>query len=166
MNIPNRIQLLVPHCSNSNFMELRDRRVNCGLWPHPAAQLLPSTGRIGPDSPAVPLKMKKILAALILIGTPIAYASTYRGVIHEIRIAALATGDTRVSVLTSGTTDCSAGSTTNGWYSFEYSSRASTGAAWLAMLLSARALQASIVIHGAATCDGSGMEKISEIDLP
>lgn len=130
--------------------------------------LLPSIlcGRIGHDSPADLLKMKKILTALILIGMPTAYASTYHGVIHQIRIAAVATGDTRVSVLTSGATDCSAGSTTNGWYSFEYSSRASTGAAWLAALLSAKALQASIVIHGTGTCDGSGMEKISAIDLP
>lgn len=97
---------------------------------------------------------------------PTAYASTYHGVVHEIRIAAVSSGDTRVSVLTSGTTDCSAGNALNHWYSFEYSSRATTGAAWLAALLSAKALQANIVIHGTGVCDASGMEDISAIDIP
>jgi hypothetical protein len=110
--------------------------------------------------------MKKLLAALILISVPTAYASTYHGVIHEIRIAAASSGDTRVSVLTSGTTNCGATSANNSWYSFEYSSRASTGAAWLAALLSAKALQASIIIIGTSSCDASGMEEISAIDLP
>lgn len=123
-------------------------------------------GNIGHSPPGVLLKMKELLGAVILISMPTAYASTYHGVIHEIRITAASSGDTRVSVLTSGTTDCSASSANNHWYSFEYSSRASTGAAWLAALLSAKALQASIIINGTGTCDAFGMEEISAIDLP
>jgi len=110
--------------------------------------------------------MKKILVCLILVGVSTAYASTYRGIIHEIRIATTSSGAARVSVLTSGTTDCRVGGTNSQWYSFEYSSGTGPGAAWLAALLSAKVTQASVVIHGTGICDASGMEKLSEIDLP
>jgi hypothetical protein len=110
-------------------------------------------------------KMQKIATLAFLIGMSTAYASTYHGVIHEIRIAATSSGGTRVSVLSSGTTDCGPGNAINHWYSFEYSPTG-PGAAWLAALLSAKITQASIIIQGTGTCDASGMETVSSIDLP
>lgn len=107
--------------------------------------------------------MKKLLLGLVFIGVSIAYASTYHGIVQEIRIAASSSGGTRVSVLTSGTTDCHDGD--SHWYSFEYS-RTGPGSAWLAALLSAKVSGETVVIHGASACDGSGMERVIAIDLP
>ncbi len=50
--------------------------------------------------------MKRLLANLILLNISTAYASTYHGVVQQIRIAATSAGGTRVSILTSATTDC------------------------------------------------------------
>jgi hypothetical protein len=104
--------------------------------------------------------MKKLLACLFLFGLPNAYASTYYGAIQGMRIAAAPAGSTRVSVLTSGRTDCRVG----GWYYFEYS-KTGPGTAWLAALLSARVTQERVAIQGTAACDKSGMEGVAEIDV-
>lgn len=106
--------------------------------------------------------MKKVLSALIFISVSAAYASNYRGMVHEIRISASSAGGTRVSVLTSGTTDCR--DNYNHWYSFEYL-KTGPGSAWLAALLSAKVAGETVVIHGAGTCN-DGMERVTEIDLP
>lgn len=108
--------------------------------------------------------MKKILPFLILTGVSTAHASAYQGVVQELDIAAVSSGSTRVSVLTSGTTSCRVAD--NHWYSFEYSSQSGPGPEWLAALLSAKITQATIVIHGTGTCDASGMERVAELDLP
>ena len=110
--------------------------------------------------------MKKLLASLVLISMSTAYASTYRGVVLQISIAASSGGGTRVTVLTSGATDCHAAGTIGHWYSFEYPPKGGPGTAWLAALLSAKVTQESIVIHGTGTCDASGMEEVTAIDLP
>lgn len=106
--------------------------------------------------------MKKVLCALIFIGVSAAYASTYQGLVQEIRISASSSGGTRVSVLTSGTTDCHGSD--NHWYSFEYL-KTGPGSAWLAALLSAKVAGETLVVHGTGTCNG-GMERVTEIDLP
>lgn len=106
--------------------------------------------------------MKKVLSALIFVSVSAAYASTYQGLVQEIRISASSSGGTRVSVLTSGTTDCR--DSDNHWYAFEYS-KTGPGSAWLAALLSAKVAGETLVIHGAGTCDG-GTERVAEIDLP
>jgi hypothetical protein len=111
----------------------------------------------------VSITIEKLLAALILLSVSTARASTYRGIVQEIGIAASSSGGTRVSVLTSGTTDCNGSD--NHWYSFEYS-KAGPGSAWFAALLSAKVAQETVVIHGAGTCDASGMERVTAIDLP
>lgn len=107
--------------------------------------------------------MKKTLWALISLSLATANASTYRGMVQEIGIAASSSGGTRVSVLTSGTTECNGGD--NHWYSFEYS-KAGPGSAWLAALMSAKVAGETVVIHGAGTCDASDTEKVTEVDLP
>jgi len=106
--------------------------------------------------------MKKMLCALIFISVSVAYASTYQGIVQEIRISASSSGGTRVAILASGTTDCHGND--NHWYSFEYL-KAGPGSAWLAALLSAKVAGETLVIHGAGTCNG-GMERVTEIDLP
>ena len=80
--------------------------------------------------------MKKLLPFLILTGVSPAHASTYQGVVQELDIAAVSSGGTRVSVLTSGTTSCRVAD--NHWYLFEYSSQSGPGPEWLAALLSAK----------------------------
>lgn len=110
--------------------------------------------------------MKTLLASLVFLSISAAHASTYHGVVLEISIAASSGGGTRVSVLTSGVTDCHSAGTTDHWYSFEYPPKGGPGAAWLAALLSAKVTQESVVIHGTGTCDASGMEDVTAIDLP
>ncbi|MFZ0497916.1 MAG: hypothetical protein WAU49_13760 [Steroidobacteraceae bacterium] len=110
--------------------------------------------------------MKPLLANLILLSISTAYASTYHGVVQQIRIAATSVDGTRVSVLTSATTDCHGDRTNNGWYSFTCSSKTGLGKAWFAALLSAKVTQQRVVIHGTGTCDASGMEGVTAIDLP
>lgn len=107
--------------------------------------------------------IETLLAALIIFSTSTAYASTYHGIVQEIGINASSSGGTRVSVLTSGTTDCHGGD--NHWYSYEYS-KAGPGSAWLAVLLSAKVAQETVVLHGTGTCDALGMERVAAIDLP
>src|SRR5487761_462840 len=109
--------------------------------------------------------MKRLLANLLLLTISTAYASTYHGVVHQIRIAATSAGIARVSVLTSATTDCHGNRANSGWYSFTYSPKAGPGKACFAALLSAKVTQQTVVIHGTATCDASGMEGVIAIDL-
>jgi sulfite reductase beta subunit-like hemoprotein len=52
--------------------------------------------------------MKKILVCLILVSVSTASASSYQGIIHEIRIATTSSGAARVSILTSGADWCRA----------------------------------------------------------
>lgn len=108
--------------------------------------------------------MKKLLPIMIPATAFSAHASTFHGIVREIRIAAAASGGTRVSVLTSGVTDCR-GKADN-WYSFSYSTNGGPGTAWLAALLSSKVAGESIVIHGTSRCDSSGMERQAAIDLP
>lgn len=110
--------------------------------------------------------MKRLLANLILLSISTAYASTYHGVVQQIRVAATSAGGTRVSILTSATTDCRGDRTNDRGYSFTYSANAGPGKAWFAALLSAKVTQQTVVIHGTGTCDASGMEGVTAVDLP
>ena len=42
--------------------------------------------------------MKKLLSVLFFISVPTAYASTYHGLVQDIRIAASSSGGTQISV--------------------------------------------------------------------
>jgi ketosteroid isomerase-like protein len=110
--------------------------------------------------------MKKLMAAVLsLFGVTSACASNYHGVVQAIRIAAALPGSTRVSVLTTGATDCEAeNGASERWYHFEYA-RSGPGSAWLASLLSAHVTQAIVTIQGTGKCDVARMEGIAQIDL-
>jgi hypothetical protein len=71
-----------------------------------------------------------------------------------------------VSVLTSAKTDCHGRDASDHWYSFEYSAKGGPGPAWISVLLSAKVAGQRVVIHGAGTCNASGMEEVASIDLP
>lgn len=103
--------------------------------------------------------MKKFLTLMVaLFLSSSVFASSFTGVVGQVRIAQASSGITRVSVYTGNTTSCGG---VPGWYSFEYAANGSgPGQAWLASVLDAKLTQANFTLVGTGTCDSYGLETV------
>jgi hypothetical protein len=100
-----------------------------------------------------------VVGLLVFLTAATAFAATLTGQIQTIRINSGATA-ARVSILMEGSTECPA----NGWFAYENAS-AGLGLVQTQGLLAAYHSGQPIVIYGTGTCDGFGVEQISDIDL-
>ena len=107
---------------------------------------------------------KTIIAAMSMLVTGTALATTYTGPVQTIRLqtSSITAGATRVSVeVASPVVGCAL----NTWYAFEFSGDSGAGKAWLAGLIAAQRTGATVLIGGSGTCDPFNIETISYIDL-
>jgi hypothetical protein len=108
--------------------------------------------------------MKRTLACLMAVAAMSnAVASTYSGPVPVTRVlpSTIVPNAIRFGVFISGvTTSCSL----TGWYGMDMPDTSATAKAWMAILLSAQARGANVIIAGNGVCDSYGNEGIWYID--
>jgi len=104
--------------------------------------------------------LKRILFGLPFIGSAV-QATTYTGAVQQIQTGASPTapGNIRVSIFTGRTTICTGFPS---WYSFDLPSMG-LASTWVAVLLSANAAGRQISILGTGSCDGLGVETVTNV---